>query len=159
MKVFPLCDNREHTDVYITYFQARWASPDSMMVYEDCLRHGRSADRLPQWYLLLDSDTFDPERIAGCAGLITNDFISRMDLYPWLCALFVEPEYRGSNYGSLLIRKAVEDARRLGFEEIHCATDHCGYYEHFGFEFTGTGWHPWGETSRIYSCRTNIGKE
>ena len=59
----------------------------------------------------------------------------------------------------LLIEQAVHDAARLGFAEIHCATDHCGYYEHFGFEFTGTGWHPWGETSRIYSRPTTTGKE
>ncbi len=159
MKVFALSDKAEHTDTYIAYFQARWASPDSMMVYDDCLRHGRASDSLPQWYLLIDSDTFDSERIAGCAGLIPNDFISRMDLCPWLCALFVEPDYRGNNYGSLLIAKAVEDARRLGYDEIHCATDHLGYYEHFGFEFAGTGWHPWGESSRIYTRRTYTGKE
>lgn len=159
MKVFPLCENPEHVDVYIEYFQAKWATPDSMMVYDNCLRHGREPDRLPQWYLLVDSDVFDRERIIGCAGLIPNDFVSRMDLYPWLCALLVEPDFRGHNYGSLLIERAVCDAARLGFDSIHCATDHCGYYEHFGFEFTGTGWHPWGETSRVYSRPTTTGKE
>ncbi|MBQ8185452.1 MAG: GNAT family N-acetyltransferase [Clostridia bacterium] len=156
MKVFPLYENPDRLDVYIDYFQSKWATPDSMMVYADCLRHGKSPDRLPAWYLLMDSDTFDPGRIAGCAGLIPNDFISRMDLYPWLCALLVEPEYRGNNHGSLLIHRAIEDAARMGFDFIHCATDHCGYYEHFGFEFTGTGWHPWGETSRIYSRPTTL---
>ena len=156
MKVFPLYENPGRIDVYIDYFQSNWATPDSMMVYEDALRHGKDPDRLPAWYLLMDSDTFDPDRIAGCAGLITNDFISRMDLYPWLCAFMVEPEYRGHNYGSLLIKRAVADAARMGFDFIHCATDHCGYYEHFGFEFTGTGWHPWGETSRIYSRPTTL---
>ena len=39
MKVFPLCENPEHVDVYIEYFQAKWATPDSMMVYDHCLRH------------------------------------------------------------------------------------------------------------------------
>ncbi len=156
MKVFALYENPDRADDYIAYFQSKWATPDSMMVYTDAIRHGKASDRLPAWYLLIDSDTFDSEKIAGCAGLITNDFISRMDLYPWLCALLVEPEYRGNNYGSFLIRRAACDAARMGFESIHCATDHCGYYEHFGFEFTGTGWHPWGETSRIYSRPTKL---
>ena len=130
----------------IGYFQSKWANPDSMMVYEDCIKSCLdTASPLPQWYLLMDG-----EMIAGCAGLITNDFISRMDLYPWLCALYVEPEYRGKGNAGLLIEKCKEDARQGGFRALYLCTDHEGFYERYGFTFIGTGHHPWGESSRIY---------
>ena len=117
-----------------------------MAVYEDCITHCIDADNpLPQWYLLMDGD-----EIIGGAGLITNDFISRMDLYPWLCALYIEEKYRGHGYGAFLIEQAKKDARAFGFAKLNLCTDHVGYYEKYGFTHIGTGCHPWGETSRIY---------
>lgn len=148
MRIVSVRENPEFTNVAITYFQKHWASEDSMMVYDDCIRHCVGADTpLPQWYLL-----YDGERIAGCAGLITNDFISRMDLYPWLCALFIEPEYRGRALGNLLIEKGKEDTRKAGFPRLYLCSDHVGYYEHYGFKRIGTGYHPWGETSGIFEA-------
>ena len=148
MRIVSVRENPEFANVAITYFQKHWASEDSMMVYDDCIRHCVGADTpLPQWYLL-----YDGERIAGCAGLITNDFISRMDLYPWLCALFIEPEYRGRALGNLLIEKGKEDTRKAGFPRLYLCSDHVGYYEHYGFKRIGTGHHPWGETSGIFEA-------
>lgn len=132
----------------IAYFQKRWASPDSMAVYRDCITAClHSPSPLPQWYLLLEG-----ERIIGGAGLITNDFISRMDLWPWVCALYVEPDCRGHAYGGALLAYIKEDARRLGFRDLYLATDHVGYYERYGFTYLAQGYHPWGEDSRIYQA-------
>lgn len=149
MKVISVRENPEYAEVAIEYFQKHWASDDSKDVYSDCITHCINAEApLPQWYLL-----YDGEKIIGCAGLITNDFISRMDLYPWLCALYIEEDYRGNAYGNLLIEKAKIDTKNSGFKNLYLCTDHVGYYEHYGFEHIATGYHPWGESSGIFCAK------
>lgn len=146
MNIISVKESPKHKDKAIKYFQNKWAREDSLMVYEDCIANCiTTTNPLPQWYLLENNGD-----IIGCAGLITNDFISRMDLYPWVCALYIEKEYRGNAYGSLLLDKAKEDAKKGGFSNLYLCTDHVGYYEKYGFTYVGTGYHPWGESSRIY---------
>ncbi|AUT50375.1 GNAT family N-acetyltransferase [Achromobacter sp. AONIH1] len=120
-----------------------------MMMYDDAITRCIGAENpLPQWYVLRDG-----ARLVGCAGLITNDFISRGELYPWLCALHVEQDLRGRNLGGRLIRHAADHARALGFRSLHLCSDLRGYYEKFGFQPDGVGYHPWGETAQVYSLR------
>lgn len=133
----------------IQYFQKCWANEDNKMVYEDCILNCLKLDSfLPQWYLL-----YEGEKVIGCAGVITNDFISRMDLWPWLCALYIEEEYRRHSYGSLLIEQIKQDARKQGYPYLYLCTDHVGYYERYGFEYVAQGYHPWGDSSRIYQTK------
>lgn len=149
MQLIAIRDNPEYLNEAIAYFQKRWASKDSMMVYEDCLTHSLDTPSpLPRWYILLEG-----EKVIGGAGLITNDFISRMDLYPWFCALYIEEEYRGKSLGKLLMERAKEDAFLGGFKAMYLCTDHVGYYERYGFEHIGTGYHPWGDFSRVYEIK------
>lgn len=146
MKIISVKENPEFKDRAIKFIQSKWASEQSMMVYEDCITHCITpSNPLPQWYLLMDGD-----KVIGCAGIVTNDFISRMDLYPWLCAVYIEEEYRGNAYSSILLENAKIDAKEGGFNHLYLSTDHIGLYEKFGFEFIGTGYHPWGDNSRIY---------
>lgn len=131
----------------IAYFQRHWATAETLMMYDDAINCSLgAANPLPQWYLLMEND-----QILGCAGLITNDFISRGELYPWLCALYVEETQRGRGYGAKLIEHVAAETRRLGFPQLHLCTDLEGYYERNGFVYNGLGYHPWGEASRVYS--------
>ncbi|WP_461219102.1 GNAT family N-acetyltransferase [Lapidilactobacillus salsurivasis] len=146
MEVISVREQPEFAPAAIAYFQSKWGDEDSRMVYQDCITNCLTTPAaLPQWYLLLDQG-----QIIGGAGLIPNDFISRMDLYPWLCALFIEADQRGHGYGAKLIRRAEQDCRRAGFEQLYLCTDHIGYYEHYDFHYLAVGYHPWGEQSRIY---------
>lgn len=145
MRIISVRENPEYKDKIIQYFQNSW-SEIAPIIYEDCISHSINAeDSLPQWYVLENNN-----EIIGCAGLITNDFISRMDLYPWVCAIFIEEKYRGNNYSKLLIEKAKEDSKKAGFQNLYLCTDHIGFYEKMGFKYIGQGYHPWEEESRIY---------
>ncbi|UQZ88100.1 GNAT family N-acetyltransferase [Deltaproteobacteria bacterium Smac51] len=138
----------EYAGEAIKYIQQCW--PEVLpVIYEDCIRHSLQAKApLPQWYLLMDN-----QRPIGCCGLITNDFISRSDLYPWICAVYIDEEHRGRAYSALLLDRCKQDCAALGFDHVYLSTDHIGFYEKYGFEYIGQGYHPWGEESRIYSAK------
>ena len=148
LKVISVREHPEYKDRAIAYFQNSWKGV-LPIIYEDCITHSIHArDSLPQWYLLLKD-----EDIIGCAGLITNDFISRGDLYPWINAIFIEEADRGNRYSEILIEKAKLDAQKAGFQYVYLCTDHVGFYEKYNFKYIGQGYHPWGEESRIYEFK------
>lgn len=147
MDIISIRKQPEFAEAAIRYFQQKWASEDSLMVYRDAISHAVNAyNPLPQWYLLLDHTN-----IIGCVGLIPNDFISRCELYPWLCALYIEEEYRGLHLSKKLIDHVCCEAKALGFNDIHVCTDLIGYYEKLEFTANGLGYHPWGDVSNVYS--------
>ena len=47
----------------------------------------------------------------------------------------------------LLLEKIKKGAM---YDRLYLCTDHTGFYERYGWKFIGTGYHPWGESSRIY---------
>lgn len=144
MKILSVKEEPKYKNIAIEYISSKWSA--QRVVYEDCITHCISTPSpLPQWYLLEKE-----EEIIGCAGLVTNDFISRMDLYPWFCGLFIEEPHRGNAYGLLLMEKAKQDAVKGGFQKLYLSTAHIGYYEKYGFRYIGNGYHPWDEESRIY---------
>jgi len=145
IRVISVRENPEFREATIEYISSKWELV-SPIIYENSISHCiNSPNPLPQWYLLEKGN-----EIIGCAGLITNDFISRMDLYPWVCALFIEEKERGNNYSSFLLEKAKEDSIKHGFKNLYLCTEHIGLYEKSGFEYLGQGYHPWEESSRIY---------
>ncbi|NAS13880.1 GNAT family N-acetyltransferase [Poritiphilus flavus] len=145
MRIISIRENPEYKDIAIRYFQEHWKSVWPV-IYEDSINHSIHArNNLPQWYLLEKED-----EIIGCAGLITNDFISRGDLYPWICGLFIAENHRGHEYSTLLIDRAKKDSKKFRYQYLYLCTEHVGFYEKYGFQYVGQGYHPWEEASRIY---------
>ena len=150
MQVIGLREHPEYFQAGLAYIKRHWANEQSAPVFDDCISHSLTTPQpLPRWYGLEEGG-----RLIGCAGRIPNDYVSRMDLWPWLCALYVEEDCRGHNLGKLIIDRVKQEAAAAGFPNVYLVTDHIGYYEPFGFTYIGMGFHPWGETSRIDEADT-----
>ena len=50
-----------------------------------------------------------------------------MDLYPWVCAIYIEEEYRGNAYGAILLENAKTDAKLGGFNDLYLVQIISGY--------------------------------
>lgn len=138
-------ENPRYLSLAVNYFSKKWGI--DARVYENCISHSLDTQSpLPRWYLLMRNDT-----IIGSYGLIANDFISRQDLWPWLCALYIEESERNKGFGGMLLLHGRHEAKKLGFEKLYLSTDHTGYYERYGWRFLETAYGPFGE-SRVYEA-------
>ena len=121
------------------------------MLYEDCISRSLVTDSpLPIWYLLKSGD-----EIIGCAGLITNDFISCMDLWPWLAELYIEEEHRGNDHAGLLIERIKKTQRGRVLKSCIWRQTTSVIMKNLVLSIRATASHPWGEVSRVYECEVN----
>jgi len=148
LKILAIRDNHDYLQRAVDYFTAKWKI--DRRIYNDCLGNSlTTSSPLPRWYLMLKD-----ESIVGGYGLITNDFISRQDLYPWLCALYIEDDYRGKQLGAKLLEHGKAEAAKLGYKKLFLSTDLKGYYEQYGWRIRAQGYHPWEAESTIYEIDT-----
>ena len=110
------------------WFHSKWGVPES--AYLECMGDYLSGKTEYGWYLALDG-----EQIVGGLGVIENDFHDRKDLFPNVCAVFTEEDYRKRGIAGALLNMAVEDLRAHGVSPVYLVTDHTGFYERYGWEF------------------------
>jgi GNAT superfamily N-acetyltransferase len=148
MKIVNVKDYAGGLEAAARFFHEAW-SGINFTFYHDAMTHSSLENRpLPRFYLLLDD-----VRIIGCYGLVTNDFISRHDLYPWFAALYVVEDRRGEALGGRLLDHSVQEAARVGFSTVYLTTDHDGYYEKYGWTRIEDGYDRDGNPCRIYRKR------
>jgi GNAT superfamily N-acetyltransferase len=77
---------------------------------------------------------FLAEEPVGTVSLVEHNMDTRLDLRPWLAALFVLPEFRRQGIGAILVRHCEEEARSLGESYLYLYTRPAeAYYEGLGW--------------------------
>jgi len=93
--------------------------------YQDCIVNSLDKkNALPKFYIVLN----DNEIIASYA-LLTNDIISRQDLYPWLACLFVNPEHSNKGIAEQLLIHGLQETKNKGFDRLYLSSDLENFYE------------------------------
>ena len=73
-------------------------------------------------------------KIVGTASIVAHDLSTRMDLSPWMAAVYVIPGYRNLGIGSTIVRAIMEEASILRLERIYLITPDQEYF------YTNLGW-------------------
>ncbi len=123
-----LRDRPEIREKAAQWFSAKWKIPAE--AYLECMDQYLNNENDYGWYLCLEQD-----EIAGGLGVIQNDFHDRKDLYPNICAVYVEKDHRNRGIAGRLLNMAVEDLRMHGISPVYLLTDHTGFYERYGWQF------------------------
>ena len=110
------------------WFHDKWGVP--VEAYRQCMEAYLNQKTEYGWYLCVDED-----RIISGLGVIENDFHDRKDLFPNICAVYTEKEYRGKGIAGHLLNMAVTDLRTKGISPVYLITDHTGFYERYGWDF------------------------
>lgn len=146
IQIVNFLDHPGALDEAVRYYHSKWGRASNYSFFYDAVRHSSNSDRgLPRFYLMLYND-----RIIGCAALVTNDFISRHDLMPWLAGLYIEADMRGQELGYLLMQYLEKEALRIGYQVLYLTTDHDGYYEKYGWIRIADAHEPDGAVTRVY---------
>lgn len=151
MEVFEISQKMELLDTAVTYFWKCWGNEDNFNFYRDCIVHSVDKNKaLPKFYTVLN----DKEIIASYA-LLTNDIISRQDLYPWLACLYVNQEHRNKGIAELLLNHGLEETHKRGFDRLYLSSDLENFYERKGWTHISNGYNIFDTEIKIYSKLTS----
>jgi len=80
-------------------------------------RERMNTDRLP-----LTLVAHQAGKLVGMVSLKFHDMDTRPDLDPWLGGLLVLPEWRNRGVGTIIMRRATREARRLNISQLYLWT-------------------------------------
>jgi GNAT superfamily N-acetyltransferase len=86
--------------------------------------------RIPETFVAMENG--EP---LGTASLVAHDMAARVDLSPWLAAVYVAPEFRNRGIGSTLVGTVMDEAKALGVTDLYLFTpDRMSFYGRLGWK-------------------------
>lgn len=145
MTIGMLYDYPEFTDTVIKWLNREFGDEKSFHFYKGIIEHSLEENRIPITFV-----AFDSGELLGTVGIWRGDLLSRQDLFPWLSALVVNPQYRNKGIGQMLQKFALQYCQSKGIKEIFLYTDLVGYYEKSGWVLFDSGYEYSGQKITIY---------
>jgi len=133
IRIDHLADHRDSLPEIVSWVHSEWGHlmPDvSFTQLVSIFRKRVTPHKIPETFVALLGDT-----LIGTASIVNNDLSTRMDLLPWLAAVYVLPGYRGMGVGSALVRAAEAEIKFLGLDRFYLITpDRSAFYVRLGWK-------------------------
>ncbi|AHJ76731.1 GNAT family N-acetyltransferase [Kosakonia sacchari] len=134
MKIIPLYDAPHFAEQVVDWLWCEFGDSLPRDFFASIIAHSQRPGQLPLTYVMVGDDA-----LLGTVGLWRCDLISRQDLFPWLAALYVKESARGQGLAGQLQRHVIEQAKAMGFQELHLYSACRDFYERFGWRYIGDG--------------------
>mgnify|MGYP001233705383 CR=1 FL=1 len=146
IQIVNLADKMEHLEIVCQWLWKQWASDKSIEYVRYAVSHNSQTDRVPMTFVALEG-----EEPVGTVSFWMNDLSCRQDLSPWLASLYVAEDQRGKGIAGELQNRVIEEAKKLGYNDLYLITTHDDYYERFGWNFIEKALKTSGDFTKIYS--------
>jgi N-acetylglutamate synthase-like GNAT family acetyltransferase len=74
-------------------------------------------------------------QVVGTASLVAHDMSIRMELSPWLAAVYIHSDYRGQGIGSKLVQAVMDETAEMGLPRFYLFTpDRAPFYARLGWQ-------------------------
>ncbi|MEA2580093.1 MAG: hypothetical protein QOE83_985 [Actinomycetota bacterium] len=133
MTIEPLGSYPDLIDVTVAWQMAEWDPDGDVSRWtRDRTEEAQMAGLPCAWV------AFSDETAVGSVSFVENDMDTRLDLSPWLAALFVIPSHRGRGIGTALIRRCEQEAWSVGANCLYLHTTTAqDLYERLGWVTLG----------------------
>lgn len=151
LKIISLKDKSSFKEIASKYYSSKWGIPSSIYLesIEEFIKNNEKS-LYPRWYIVINTKDNNNEIIGGI-GVIKNDFHNRKDLFPNLCAIYINENYRNKGIAKNLINYVCGELKILGLKKIYLLTDLSSFYEKNNFKFLSMAKNENEETySKIY---------
>ena len=126
--------HQRYRETIAGWYYAWWGEQSGCsraQVAETVLNSQQTGSRLPQMFAAVE----DGRALGVFVISMSDDLVSRPDVYPWLANVYVEASQRGRGVGRFMLERVDEAMRSIGIPELFLYTKHVGLYEKFGWEF------------------------
>ena len=122
MTIEYLADHPEAIPILAEWQHAEWGyvrPGDTAEKRAVRLQGWSNRDRIPLTVVALEGND-----VLGSASLIEHDMETRMELTPWLAGVFVGEPYRRRGIGAQLVRRIMDETRKLKAPLLYLYTVH-----------------------------------
>ncbi len=148
MKIYSIRERPEYIPVMLESLSNHWPTcmPWIRKHMEQVLQ---TAAPLPEAYIAVEEDA-----VVGGYTLAIKEILWSQKKGLWIATLYVDPAFRGKHLSPILIEHARRRGGELGFAKIYLASEHCNYYEKYGFYTIGPDACAWGEPTQMFENTT-----